>query len=87
VRVRRRPGAGVPEVEQRRGQTHGQVAGGHLVHVAPGRHPEQEVEQREQGFAVFVGQQQHRVMDRFLLQVHRNVCLRHIMWVHNLVCV
>lgn len=70
-RVRRRRAA---QVEQRRRQAHGQVAGGHLVHVAPGRDARQEVQQREQRLAVFVRQQQHRAVDRLLLQVRRHVC-------------
>lgn len=64
----------VAEVEQRRGQAHGQVARRHLVHVAPGRHPGQKVQQRVQGLAVFVRQQQYSTVDGFLLQVHRDVC-------------
>lgn len=79
VAVRRR----VAQVEQRRREAHGQVAGRHLVHVAPGRGARQEVQQGEQRFAVFVGQQHHGAVDRFLLQVHGNVCAKTIKLLSN----
>lgn len=40
-------------------QAHGQVGGGHLVLSHAGGHIAQQAEERAQGLAVLVGQQQH----------------------------
>lgn len=55
-------------------QAHGQVGRGHLVLGHTGRHVAQQAEQRAQGLAVLVGQQQHSGAHRLQAELLGYVC-------------